>query len=59
MILFSIVFKVEGATIFCEGKGELPKFSKQTYFSNKIININKNIIDEWLGFCGTHGLPLF
>jgi hypothetical protein len=30
MILFSIVFKLEGAIILCEGKGELPKNSKQT-----------------------------
>jgi hypothetical protein len=30
MILFIIAFKVEGAIILCEGKGELPKISQQT-----------------------------
>ncbi len=41
------------------GKESYQKFPSKLYFTNKIININKNIIDEWLGFCETHGLSLF
>jgi len=41
------------------GKESYQKFPSKLYFINKIININKNIIDEWLGFCETHGLSLF
>jgi hypothetical protein len=41
------------------GRESYQKFPSKLYFSKKIININKNIIDEWLGFFGTHGLPLF